>query len=98
MTPFEQLRAHPTVAVPLGFAVAEPDAMEHAVTVEPVVGLVPARIRAVPKEAAIQFTRQLALDRQIEGIDLGLDRCVVAPQIEWKVSRRIGGEVVGRGH
>jgi len=74
--------AHPAVAVPLGAAVAQPDAVDHAAALEPVgggdAGL---GVVAVTDQPAGQLRRQGALDGQLGGGDLVDGRGVVADQV-----------------
>ena len=71
----EARRAHPAIAVG-GPAVAQAEGVDHAVAVEPVVAAArrELRIRAVAVERSVQLARQLALDRQIEGLALDQQR------------------------
>ena len=72
------------VAVPLGLAVAEPDAVDHAVAHEPVMGRRVDRIHrvgAVAQVAAVEIGRELADDLQVEGGQLLGDGGVVAREV-----------------
>ncbi len=80
--------AHPAVAVPLGAAVPQPHAVDHAVPGEPVPRVLAGpRVGAVAQVAPGQLGRQQAVDGQVDGVDLVGDRGQVAGQVE----RRVGG-------
>ena len=78
------LRAHVPVAVPLGLAVVQSDAVHHAVADEPVVRRLVGwrdRVRAVAEVPAAQVGGQLADHRQIERRDLVGHRRVVVGEV-----------------
>ena len=67
----QRLRAHPTVAVPLGATIAQADAVHHAVPDEPVPRrLTGQRVGAVAQVAAGELGRERTVDREIDGVDL----------------------------
>jgi len=68
----QPLGADPAVPVPLGPAVAQPDAVHHAGAEEPVVsGVIQAEgIGAVAQVASVELDRQPSRHRQVEGGDL----------------------------
>ena len=70
-SPSQRLRAHPAVAVPLGAALAQADAVHHAVPGEPVPRrLAGQRVGAVAQVAAGELGRERAVDREVDGVDL----------------------------
>ena len=77
-------RAHPAVAVPVGLAVGEADAVHHAFAAEPVVGRRvdgTDGVRPVAQEAAVQGRGDRARDGQIGRGHLFGDRSEVAFQV-----------------
>ena len=93
------LRADVAVAVPLGPALAEADAVHHAVAHEPVVrrrvdgGRRVGAVAQVPaaqlgRDLPVELVRELADDREVEGGDLLGDGPVVAGQVQAGVGHR----------
>src|SRR5262249_4488115 len=78
------IRAHPAPAVPLVAAVAQPNAVQHAGTGEPVIAagvLVRERVRTDAQEASGQLARDRAADAEIVSRDLFANGGEVSRQV-----------------
>ena len=78
----DERRLHVPVAVPLGLAVAQADAVDHAVAEERVVARARERVGAVADVAAVELGRDRPGDRQVGDRALLGDRSPVAPQVD----------------
>ena len=94
-------RAHPAVAVPLGPAVAQADAVDHAVAGEPVVRRRvdrPDRVRPVAQVAPVELDRAARpIDRQVERRDLLVERARTGRSATCSSSRSSVGRLLD-GH